>query len=451
VALAVAGADDPPPLLQVDRLEEYVARLSRHPGRTVGLDYSRASARDAGLTVDLVVTEAKPWTTYFQTTDTGTENTGEYRNRVGFSHTQLTGNDDILQLEYLTSDFDEVQAASGSYEAPIPGLDMARFKLFGAMSRFDNDDLGIFSGDFQGTRSEVGLRMLGNVLQRRSLFVDLSLGLRAESLTVDNGILRVKARDHFVLPSLGLRFERRTPFSGFAGGLELEGNMAGLAGTDTEELNAFGLPDRAGGLGRTDADAHFGILRFDFAGSLFLEPLLSGSADSLANELSLRAGGQYALEDRLVPQEQAIAGGRDTVRGYEQAVAVGDSVYLASLEYRYHFPRALTPRRAQPLPLWLRWAQLGSDRFRLAPEQPSGPTDWDLVLKAFVDFARVLQSDRLSFESHETLLGAGIGVELRLRQNFTLALDLGFPLEEGHLLDVDRGDPVLHFSLTALY
>jgi hemolysin activation/secretion protein len=73
------------------------------------------------------------------------------------------------------------------------------------------------------------------------------------------------------------------------------------------------------------------------------------------------------------------------------------------------------------------------------------------VLKGTLDFARVLQSDRTASETHETLLGAGVGVELRLRRNLTVALDLGVPLENGRAIDVDTGDPELHFSFTALY
>jgi hemolysin activation/secretion protein len=437
---------------KVADLEDYVARLSRHPGRTVGLLYSRASSRDGAMTVDLLVTESKPWAAYFQTTNAGTDNTGAYRNRVGFTTTQLTGHDDILQLEYLTSDFNEIQAASGSYEAPVPGLSTARFKLFGSMSSFDNEDLGFFrNASFRGTRSELGLRFLSNIYQRHTFFLDLSLGLRAEALKVDNGIRRLTARDHLVLPSAGLRFERRSAFSSLSGGLDFEWNLAKLAGTDARARDRFNRPNEAGGLGRDNPDERVETLRFDFFGSTFLEPLFRSvdSRTSLAHEVTLRAGGQYAFANRLVPQEQAIAGGRDTVRGYEQAAAVGDSLTLGSLEYRYHFPRTLAPRPAAKMPAWLRW---GGETFRYAPEQKAGPTDWDLVFKLFVDAARVRQNDPSRFEEGaETLIGSGFGIELRVRQNFTISLDLGFPLHEGKAFDVERGDPILHFALTALY
>jgi len=437
------------PLLDASQLEEYAARLSRHPGRTVGLVYSRASTRDAGLTADLVVTEAKPWAAYFQTADTGTSNTGRYRNRVGFTSTQLTGNDDVFQLEYMTSDFDQIQAASTSYEAPVPGTERARFKLFGAMSRFDNDELGFIDAHFRGTRSELGVRVVNNVYQRGTFFADVSIGLRGQSLAVDNGAIRVTSRDRFLLPSIGARIEQRGAFGGFTGGIELETNLAKLAGTNVRSRESRGFFDGAAGLGRPDPDADFRILRFDLSGSLFLDALLSKAPASdvkLAHELYARVGGQHAFANRLVPQEQAVAGGRDSVRGYDQAAAVGDSVYLGTVEYRYHLPRSLTPRPAALLPGWL-----GGGRFRYAPEQAAGEADWDLVLKGSLDVARVLQSDRLIGESNETLVGVGVGLELRVRRNFTVALDLGVPLKDSRAIEVDTGKPELHFSLTTLY
>ena len=439
---------EPAPLLDASQLEEYAARLSRHPGRTVGLVYSRASARDGGLTADLVVTETKPWAMYFQTADTGTRNTGRLRNRVGFTSTQLTGNDDILQLEYMTSDFDEIQAASGTYEAPVPGTERMRFKLFGAMSRFDNDELGFVDAHFEGSRSELGLRVVNNVFQRGSLFADVSLGLRGQSLMVDNGVTDVRSRDRFLLPSLGARIEQRGAYAGFTGGLELERNLGRLAGTNVESRtrNFF---DQAAGLGRSDPDADFQVLRFDLSGSLFLDPLLTGGFDAdtrLVHELYGRIGGQYAFDHRLVPQEQAVVGGRDTVRGYDQAAAAGDTVYLATFEYRYHLPRSFAPRPAAKLPGWL-----GSRRFRYAPEQVAGDADWDLVLKGSLDFARALQNDRIAGERNETLMGAGVGLEVRVRRNFTVAFDVGLPLSTGNTIDADIGDPEYHFSLTALY
>jgi hemolysin activation/secretion protein len=439
---------EPAPLLDASQLEEYAARLSRHPGRTVGLVYSRASARDGGLTADLLVTEAKPWAAYFQTADTGTRNTGRFRNRVGFTTTQLSGNDDVLQLEYMTSDFSKIQSFSGSYEAPVPATARTRFKLFGAMSRFDNDELGFIDAHFEGARSEIGLRVVSNVFQRGSFFADVSLGLRGERLMVDNGATDVTSRDSFLLPSLGARVEQRGAYAGYTGGFELERNLGRLAGTSvhSRERDFF---NGAAGLGRSNPDSDFSVLRFDLSGSLFLDPMLAGgfSADSrLVHELYGRIGGQHAFDDRLVPQEQAVAGGRDTVRGYEQAAAAGDSVYLATFEYRYHWPRSLTPRPAAKLPGWL-----GGRRFRYAPEQSAGDADWDLVLKGSFDVARVIQNDRLASERDETLVGAGFGLELRVRRNFTIGLDLGFPLESGRELDVDTGNPELHFSLTALY
>ena len=92
--------------------------------------------------------------------------------------------------------------------------------------------------------------------------------------------------------------------------------------------------------------------------------------------------------------------------------------------------------------------------FRWAPQAAFGRTDWDLILRGFVDAAKVRTNDALIGESDShTLVGAGFGAELQIRRNFTLRSDLGFVLHQ--VEEVDRsfepGDARLHISATVLY
>jgi hemolysin activation/secretion protein len=214
--------------------------------------------------------------------------------------------------------------------------------------------------------------------------------------------------------------------------------------------------DGANGLGRTEVDGSWRTLRWDASFSTYLEPWFrpaslargAGFRGALAHEVSLRLFGQYAFGGRLIPQEQAIAGGINTVRGYAQSAAIGDSVFGASAEYRFHLPRVLGVRPAVPLPL------LGS--FKVAADVPGGRPDWDLVFRLYADGARVKVSDPFSFELDQSLLGVGAGLELQLRRNFAARIDVGWPLltgdrdASGNRL-AERGRPELHFSLTTLY
>lgn len=82
----------------------------------------------------------------------------------------------------------------------------------------------------------------------------------------------------------------------------------------------------------------------------------------LVHEIAMRFSGQYAFNDRLIPNEQAVAGGLYTVRGYPESVVAGDTAIYGSVEYRFHLPRALpndeNPPTAfgRPFRVGARWA-----------------------------------------------------------------------------------------------
>jgi hemolysin activation/secretion protein len=157
----------------------------------------------------------------------------------------------------------------------------------------------------------------------------------------------------------------------------------------------------------------------------------------------LNVRGQYAFDYRLIPNAEQVVGGLYSVRGYPESVVAGDSVIIGTAEYRFHVPRALS---IQPEPSKF----MGRD-FRARPQQQFGRPDWDLVLRAFVDAARVTNSDRLSFERDETLVGAGLGAELLLYQNVSVRMDWGMALVEVQNQDVKVGSNRFHFVFTVLF
>jgi hemolysin activation/secretion protein len=103
-------------------------------------------------------------------------------------------------------------------------------------------------------------------------------------------------------------------------------------------------------------------------------------------------------------------------------VTAGDSTLIATLEYRFHLPRTFS---IQPDP-----STLFGRPFRAAPDRPFGLPDWDLVLKAFIDVGRSVNSDRQPGESDDTLVGTGVGAELVLWQNLSVRVDWGIALED---------------------
>jgi hemolysin activation/secretion protein len=215
------------------------------------------------------------------------------------------------------------------------------------------------------------------------------------------------------------------------------------------------------GLGRDSTDDRYAIIDFNLGYSTFLEPLLrpaawrdptSAGSSTLAHEIALGVRGQYAFDYRLVPQASQTLGGLFSVRGYDQSVAVGDTIVVGSFEYRFHIPRSL-PTVRKPL----RIPYLGD--FRVAPQQPYGRPDWDLVFRAFVDAGRAIRNDRSASnagvnEYNQTLVGAGVGAELLFRSNFRARIDWATALKDtnGRIANpADVGDSEIYVLFSILY
>lgn len=435
----VAGGD----LLTRPAVDAEIARLNRHPGRSV--EAAVAPGSEPGeVVLDLLINEPRQWTAYAQTSNTGSESTDPWQYRFGYANNQLTGRDDILRLDYITAGFDESHAVLGSYSFDLGPR--ARATLRGRWNEYTAADVGLGFENFRGEGYEIGAEIAINIVQRGDRFVDLVAGVRFERIDVENRLFLIEGSENFLLPSVGVRYERFTPVQQTAAEIMFEGNLASVAGTD--RIGAQGL-------GRFGVDEEFTLVRGSWSHSRFLEPLFDPAGfrgdrgqDSmtLAHELALSVRAQHALGYRLVPNFEMVAGGFATVRGYDESSVVGDNAVVASAEYRYHLGRAGS---IAPEP-----ATLFGRPFRSQRTRPYGGADWDLILKGFVDAGAVSQNAAPFFEKDETLIGVGVGAEARLKRNLTLRLDYGMALTdigEGAARSTQVGDTRLHFSATILF
>ncbi len=435
-------------LLRKDRVDEFMYRLNRHPGRRVDASIS-AGENEGEIALDYLVNESKPWAVYAQVSNTGTEETDEWRERFGFTHNQLTGNDDILSLDYITASFDETNAVLGSYEAPLGGSEWWRWKVFGNWNEYTASDVGFAGEQFEGEGWTAGAELIWNFFQHEELFLDGVAGLRWQTADVNNVGLGTTGTGDFLLPSIGVRLERQTDLSTTLASIGLEGNLAGAAGTDLASIQ---------NLGRLDVDDEWAVIKFDAYHSFFLDPVLDSkwedpsSGPTLAHELALIGRGQWALDYRLVPNFQQVVGGLYTVRGYPESSAAGDTVLVGTVEYRFHIPWAL---RQDPQP-----RRMFGRQFRFFPQQPYGRSDWDFVIRAFMDAGYAKNNDRQAGEDDETLIGAGLGAELVFRRNLSVRLDWGIALhdtEAGQTVngefspDWTAGRSRVHLVATILY
>lgn len=424
-------------LLEKDVLDDYVLRLNRYPGRRV--DVAVSGTNNPGeVTLDYLVSENRPWYVYVQASNTGTKQTASWRERFGFVDNELTGHDDILSLDYMTAGFSASHAVIGSYELPFFRSDRVRYKLYGSWNEYTASDVGINNEEFTGNQWTVGNELIANVYQNRELFVDAVAGFRAEGDTTNNVTTQTHGDATFYEPYGAARLDRSTDIATTTASLT-------LVGYKTQTSVA-----KIAGLGRAVPTRDPVVLQFDFAQSAFLEPLIAperfaAGQSTLANEVYFSMRGQYAFNDRLFPQAEDVAGGLYSVRGYPESIVAGDSVILATAEYRFHLPRILGIQN-DPTKTPFLWDK----SFRFSPDRPYGRPDWDLIFRTFVDVGEVVNSNRQQFEKDASLVGTGVGVELQYKQNFNLRIDWGAALTD--IPDeVKAGSNRFHITTTVLY
>ncbi|MGH0037702.1 MAG: hypothetical protein ACQGVK_21945 [Myxococcota bacterium] len=451
-------------------LDEYLQRLNRHPGRHV--EAALAPAEDGGVSLDYRITESRPWYVYAQTTDSGTDQTNPWQTRMGAIHQQLTNHDDILAVEYLNAGFDDVNAVNVSYQAPwfssrrprwlsddddnrwldwlprddIPwiGVDDLRWGVFGSWNESKSNGVD-YTDDIEAREWDLGVDLEYTLWQRRSFFLDTFFRFTGRSVSIDNDTTEADVSDiYLMLPELGLRSERYDQVSSF----RLETSVEGTANR---------LKGDVALLGRLQPDRRWVLFKWDFQASHFLEPLLNPKAwadpstpgsSTLAHEIHLSSNGQWAFDRRLIPQASQVIGGLFSVRGYDNSLATGDSVAVGTVEYRFHLARSL-PVRPRPY----RVPFLGD--FRAVPQQAYGQADWDLVFRAFADFGHTWRYDvpSNSPEDDDTLIGAGVGLELQLGGHLRARADYARALKNaGPKGDRTKvGDDRFHFLFSILY
>ncbi|MCH7868690.1 MAG: ShlB/FhaC/HecB family hemolysin secretion/activation protein [Myxococcales bacterium] len=410
-------------------VDDYVARLNRHPGRRVIAQLSPSNDKQQ-LYLDYQITESKPWITYGSISNTGGEQTGRTQARVGFVDLQLTNRDDIFALDYVMNTNGNVRATNGIYQLPL-WIDTVRMEVAGSYADYEGT-AGEFQSptDIDGKQARGELNLVYNFFQFEEYFLDVMGGATYEYIetkTKTSGLV-TGGTENFLIARLGLRLERKNPK------LKLRASTWVDFGTlnhdDSDPMSDFN------NLVRLLPDDNPVVLRWDAKLAFFIDGLLAdpkNPSPTLAHEFVIRYRGQSTFDKyRLQSHALQIAGGMETVRGYEQGVTAGDSVHLGSLEYRYHVPRIFKPRPATTV-----FPLIGE--FAIAPRGPGERPDWDWVLKVFYDVASIRQTDRQVAEFNDTLQSVGVGTELFIKRNVQLRLDWGIALEDAHCTPLGGG------------
>jgi len=270
---------------------------------------------------------------------------------------------------------------SGTYLFHIPGTKLA---LLASYLKSDSNVTSVGGTNVVGKGEIYGLRLLVPLTQEEGFIQTLSVGMDykdfSQALTLAGQGSHVPLQYYPVTAMYQANWTAKQSQTDLSAGV--------VAGT-----RGLGDNDAAFDNNRYDAEANFFYLR----GALSHTHELPWGMQAWA-----RLQGQASAEP-LVPNEQLSVGGADSVRGYLESEALGDSGAILQMELR-------GPSLAE--------------RF--------GPSVNDFRLHAFVDLAHATINDPLPEQTQSYTLGSvGAGLRVRLFDHLSGTLEDAFVLSNG--------------------
>ncbi|MBP6902080.1 MAG: ShlB/FhaC/HecB family hemolysin secretion/activation protein [Burkholderiaceae bacterium] len=409
-ALPALKSGQTPALRRIDR---ELQLANENPGRQLGVLLGPGAAPgEVEATVKVEEAAAMRWNLGLD--NTGNERTGDWRVSLGWQHSDLSGADDVLSLQFQTSptEPDMVQVASLGYRRPLVAW-LAALDLYAAYSSVDGGLQGTAAGDLRfagkgriaGGRTLWYLPRIGEYDQRLGAGIEYRAYLNDCSIAgLPAGACGAAGESVAVLPlTLDWSLQRSGASSG---------------GVSLALAHNLGLGGRHGGAAsfeavRPGARRHYTVLR---ASANLGLPLPAIAEDW---QFALRVAGQYSA-DRLVSGEQFGLGGTASVRGYEERELAGDTGLQASVEL-------VTPK--------LDW--LGQTA--------------ELRLLGFADAGQVsLKGDARCRAARSSCTLGSVGLGLRLGWG-PVQLKLAVAQAQEDASSTQRGDWRGHVSLTASF
>ncbi len=400
----------PGEILQMRKLEEALGSLNAHPDRKVKLVLAPAAQPE---TTDLIlqVTDHLPIHASYTVDTQGTKDTGLVRQSLVFSHGNITGVDDQVQLRGIITEFGGLKGGALSYLRPLT-------------------DSGILATlDVSGVTSHIGEDPIGQNFK--------GLHPRGDAVTLSPGmVIPLIRRTHWEAELVpGFDFKRiRTredAVSTSKDDLRVFRLSTAVLGEDkwgrnllVEEMR-LGIPNILGGSHPEDIAASRGG-----AGGQFFRWVGNGvrvQNGPWGTSLVTRATGQLT-SDRLVPAEQLRLGGAETVRGYPEGTFLADYGFHTTVEARAPLLERLIPGAPNNKAFFNRLGR-------------------SLQVVGFWDFGEgFLRGARANEDQDMRLSGVGCGFRLRPTSESLIQADFGWAIGDR---DSEKDRPRLHLICRA--
>lgn len=379
-------------LAAVNRTAERKVTPLLRPGRSPGK-----------LEVDLKVEDQPPVSGNIEINNKQSPSTSELRLEASLRYENLFQKQHSASLNYVLSpqETDEVNVISGFYSVPLArSRSLTLYAVHSESNVISSDSTVVGSGNVFGLRYARPLPVLGT---GSGFFHSLVAGFDYKDFAETQDTL---GADQKVSPVSYLPFSAQyTAGKTFAGGswvgnLNFVFNLRGLL---DQEVDCVGVTEDQFACRRFGAQSDFSYLRGDLT--------YSRSWSNWQGQLKFAF---QAADQPLISNEQFIAGGADTVRGYPEGEAAGDYGWRLGLEAKS--PALLTTGSGQ------------------------------LYGIAFVEGASLSLKEPLPGQTSQfTLASAGIGLRLDGSKGLQFGMDLGRALKDGP--STANGDGRAHVRL----
>lgn len=375
-------------------VQKDIARLNRTADKRV-TPVMRAGKVFGTVDVDLKVEDTLPVHASLELNDRYSQDTTRLRLGGMIRYDNLWQREHSLSLNFLTSpeNTDEVKVLSANYLMRFDESDML-LALYGIKSKSSVATVGGIS--ILGDGTIFGLRLIKPLPSLDNYYHSISLGVDYKDFgqTVVFGSSFDTPITYMPISSLySGTWQDTSGRTQLSTGLTL--GLRGLVSDETEFA-----AKRAG------AQSNFLVAKAELQRTQNLPLGFQGFA---------KIDGQFS-GDPLISNEQYLAGGVDTVRGYLEAEASGDQGLHSTLEIR-------TPSMFKGAS----WLQ-------------------NFNLSAFYDVAELRTIEPLVGQDRNILLsGAGVGVRMNTWKGFNVNLDLAWPLKDSAV--TKKGDFASHMRV----
>jgi hemolysin activation/secretion protein len=367
--------------------EQDLAALNQLADRKV-TPVLRAGVTPGTVDVDLVVEDRLPLHASVEVNNRQSRDTEPLRlvSELRYDNLWQLGHSVSFTYQVAPQRPSDAQAWAGSYLARVPGEPRLSFLVFGYRSKSDVATVG--ATDVIGDGRAVGGRVLWTLPAVGGVFQSVSGGVDWKDFdeVVGFGDAETEAPITYYPFTLAWSAARRDEARLTEGGADVVFNFRGLG----------------------SGSADFQQKRFDASDSFIYLRTHAAHTETLPEDLQLHGRFEAQVASgALVNNEQIAAGGQDTVRGFLEAVALGDYGVVGSLELRSPSVSAwLGPAVANRVNAW---------RFH-----------------AFVDGATLRLYDALPDQDDSfSLASIGIGTRVELLDALNGTVEFALPLLSG--------------------